>query len=151
MPGEEGWISGLDPLCRLNDRRFLVPRAGLYKAQTAAGFSTLLPWNWIITKPSAIISWLPVGPALAGQWPPVVLRPRMQITPIIGRRMEGGHVWTLGVRPNPPLLCCARGGRGAPTPDLLSALRTACTAVHWSLHYLSCACCYFNYLIIFKV
>lgn len=48
---EEGWISGPMPLCRLNHRRFLVPRAGLYKAQTAAGFSTLLPWNWIITKP----------------------------------------------------------------------------------------------------
>lgn len=51
MPGEEGWISGLVPLCRLNHRRFLVPRAGLYKAQTAAGFSTLLPWNWMIMKP----------------------------------------------------------------------------------------------------
>lgn len=51
MPGEEGWISGQVPLCLLNHHRFLVPWVGLYKVQTAAGFSMLLPWNWVITKP----------------------------------------------------------------------------------------------------
>lgn len=41
VPGEEGCVTGPVPLCHLNHRRFLVPEAGLYKAQTAAGFSTL--------------------------------------------------------------------------------------------------------------
>lgn len=51
-----------------------MPPALLYKAQTAAGFSTLLPWNWINTMPVhvfIIISEHPEGPALTGHWPPV--------------------------------------------------------------------------------
>lgn len=74
MPGEECCISDLVPLCHLNHCRFLMPWALLYKAQTAAGFSTLRLWNWINTMPVhvfAIISQHPEGPALTGCWPPV--------------------------------------------------------------------------------
>lgn len=49
MAGEECCISDPVLLCHLNHCRFLMPEALLYKAQTAAGFSTLLPWNWINT------------------------------------------------------------------------------------------------------
>ncbi len=74
MPGEECCISGPVPLCHLNHCRFLVPQAFLYKAQTAAGFSTLLPGNWINTMPVDVFTVIrqhPEGPALTGRWPPV--------------------------------------------------------------------------------
>lgn len=74
MPGEECCISGPVPLCHLNHCRFLMPEALLYKAQTAAGFSTLLPWNWINTMPVHVFTVIrqhPEGPALTGRRPPV--------------------------------------------------------------------------------
>lgn len=142
-----------------------MPQAGLYKAQTAAGFSTLLPWNWIITKPDRgfrhhqLLSRGGLLSEVTGH--PVVLSPLLQCCAcrsechrsVIGGGGGGGVGDTFGhgVRPNPPLLCCARVGRGAPTPGLPSDLRTRHTAVQRSFGDLRCAHCYFNYCSIFKV
>lgn len=74
MPGEECCISDPVPLCHLNHCRFLMPWALLYKAQTAAGFSTLLLWNWINTMPVrvfTVVSQHPERPAHTGRRPPV--------------------------------------------------------------------------------
>lgn len=74
MPREEYRISGPVPLCHSKHCKFLMPSALLYKAQTAAGFSTLLPWNWINTMPVrvfTVISQPPEGLALTGHRPPV--------------------------------------------------------------------------------
>lgn len=121
MPGEEGWISGPMPLCRLNHRRFLVPQAGLYKAQTDAGFSTLLLWNWIIMKPDhgfrhdQLASRGELLSQVTGHLSSFACccSAAHADHSVIERRGVGGHLWTLGVCPNPPLLCCARGGRAA--------------------------------------
>lgn len=135
MPGKKGWILGQVPMCLLNHRRFLVPQASIYKAQTDAGFSTFLPWNWN-TKTDR------------GFYHPQLASRQDLLSQVTGHlssfaRCTFGHLVFLQTH-----LCCVEG---APTPGLVSDLRTCCTAVHGPLCYLRCAHCYFNYFIIFMV
>lgn len=123
MPGEECCISSPVPLCHLNHCRFLMPKALLYKAQTAAGFSTLLPWNWINTMlvhVFTVISQHPEGPALTGRRPPVTfcsllwgayiswygqyMSHRMQNSTSLGNKFVIQFCSVEGWRPNPKLL-----------------------------------------------